>query len=87
MYNYLEQILPIELVDHIFQYDGTFKQNMDNVIEELHKYNDKIEEYWTEQEQEWYMSDWQISCRRRWDPQFANRASPYILKNIHQFLW
>ena len=30
---------------------------MNNVIQELNDYNDKIEEYWREDEQAYYMSD------------------------------
>ena len=34
------------------------------------------------------MSDWQLSCRRRWDPQFANRSDPRLLSNKWRFdLW
>jgi hypothetical protein len=86
-YKELYKKMPKELMEHILDFIDTSKEKMNNVIQELNDYNYKIEEYWGEQEQEWHMSDWQITCRRRWDPQFANRADPRLLKNIHQFLW
>lgn len=86
-YKQLHKILPLDIIKYIGDYDNTSKERMNSVIQELNEYNHKIEEYWSEQKQEWLMSDWEMSCRRRWDPEFANKASPYILKNIHQFLW
>jgi len=81
-YKKLETILPVEIINYIGEFDNTSKEKMNNVIQELNEYNHKIEEYWAEQEQEWRMSDWRISCRQRWDPEFANRADPRLLKSI-----
>ena len=86
-YKQLHKILPLDIIKYIGDYDNTSKERMNSVIQELNEYNHKIEEYWSEQKQELLMSDWEMSCRRRWDPEFANKASPYILKYIHQFLW
>jgi len=57
---------------------------MNNVIKELKEYNYKIEEYWSEDEQAYYMSDWLLFCRRRWDPQFGIRADSRLLKSIRK---
>ena len=46
--------------------------------QELNEYNHKIEEYWREDEQAYYMSDWQISYRQKWDPEFGNRGFPVL---------
>lgn len=81
-YKQLHKILPLDIIKYIGEYDSTSKENMNNVIQELNDYNDKIEEYWREDEQAYYMSDWQISRRQKWDPEFGNRAHPCLLKNI-----
>jgi len=87
-YKELYKILPVELIKYIGEFDNTSKERMNNVIQELNEYNHKVEEYWDEQEKEWLMSDWQLTCRRRWDPQFANRSDPRLLSNKWRFdLW
>ncbi len=83
-YKQLYKILPLDIIKYIGNYDNTSKERMNNVIQELIEYNDKIEEYWREDEQVYYMSDWQISCRRRWDPEFGNRSHPCLLKSIRK---
>ena len=72
------KILPIDIIKYIGAFDNTSKERMNNVIQELNEYNDKIEEYWREDEQAYYMSDWQISCRQKWDPEFGNRGFPVL---------
>ena len=84
MYKELYNILPIEIINYIAEYNNYSKENMNHVIQELNEYNDKIEEYWREDEQAYYMSNWQISCRRRWDPEFGNRAHPCLLKSTRK---
>lgn len=83
-YKQLYKILPLDIIKYIGDFDNTSKERMNNVIQELNEYNDKIEEYWSEDKQAYYMSDRQISCRRRWDPQFGNRADPRLLKSIRK---
>jgi len=85
-YKQLETILPIEVINYIGEFDSTSKEKMDLAIKELNEYNHKIEEYWGEQEQEWRMSDWQISCRRRWDPGFGNRGFPILSLSWGDFI-
>ena len=84
-YKELYKILPVELIKYIGEFDNTSKERMNNVIQELNEYNHKIEEYWSEDEQAYYMSDWQISYRQKWDPQFGNRAYPGLLSNKWRF--
>jgi len=84
-YKELYNILPLEVIKYIGEFDNTSKERMNNVIQELNEYNHKIEEYWSEDEQAYYMSDWQISCRRRLDPQFGNRPDPRLLSNKWRF--
>lgn len=86
-YNELYNILPVELIKYIGEYDSSSKEKMNNVIQELNEYNHKIEEYWREDEQAYYMSDWQISCRQKWDPEFGNRPDPRLLKSIRKYDW
>ncbi len=81
-YKELYNILPVEVIKYIGEFDNTSKKNMNKVIQELNEYNDAIEEYWIEDEQAYYMSDWDLSRRQRWDPQFGNRAYPGLLKSI-----
>ena len=82
-YKQLHKILPIDIIKYIGEYDSSSKENMNNVIQELNDYNDKIEEYWREDEHISYMSDWEISRRRKWDPDFGNRTYPSLLKSIN----
>lgn len=82
-YKQLHKILPLDIIKYIGEYDSSSKEQMNKVIQELNEYNDKIEEYWREDEEAYYMSDWEISCRRKWDPQFGNRNFPYLLKYIN----
>ena len=82
-YKQLHKILPIDIIKYIGEYDSSSKENMNNVIQELNDYNDKIEEYWRENEQAYYMSDWEISRRRKWDPDFGNRTYSCLLKSIN----
>ena len=81
-YKQLYKILPLDIIKYIGNYDNTSKERMNNVIQELIEYNDKIEEYWREDEQVYYMSYWDISRRQRWDPEFGNRPDPRLLKSI-----
>ncbi len=83
-YKQLYKILPLDIIKYIGEYDSSSKENMNNVIQELNDYNDKIEEYWSEDEHVSYMSDWEISHRRKWDPDFGNRAYPCLLKSIRK---
>ena len=82
-YKKLHEILPLEVIKYIGEFDNTSQERMNNVIQELNEYNHKIEEYWSEDEQAYYMSDLQISCRQKWDPQFANRPYPSLLNNTY----
>ena len=82
-YKELNSILPIDIIKYIGDYDNTSKERMNVVIQELNDYNDKIEEDWREDEEAYYMSDWKLSRRRKWDPEFGNRANPCLLKNIN----
>lgn len=81
-YKELYNILPVEVIIYIGEFDNTSKKNMNTVIQELNEYNDAIEEYWREDEQVYYMSYWDISRRQRWDPEFGNRPDPRLLKSI-----
>lgn len=82
-YKELYSILPLDIIKYIGDYDNTSKERMNNVIQELNDYNDKIEEYWSEDEHASRMSDWTLSRRRKWDPEFGNRADPRLLKNTN----
>lgn len=82
-YKQLHKILPLDIIKYIGEYDSSSKENMNNVIQELNDYNGKIEEYWREDEQAYYMSDWEILRRRKWDPDFGNRTYPSLLKSIN----
>lgn len=82
-YKQLYKILPLDIIKYIGDYDSSSKENMNIVIQELNDYNDKIEEYWAEQKYAWCMSDWEISRRRKWDPDFGNRTYPSLLKSIN----
>ena len=77
-YSELYNILPVELIKYIGEFDSTSKEKMDLAIKELNEYNHKIEEYWREDEHVSSMSDWQISCRQRWDPNYGNRGFPIL---------
>jgi hypothetical protein len=63
-YKQLHKILPIDIIKYIGDYDNTSKERMNNVIQELNEYNDKIEEYWAEQKYTWSTSDWREDLRR-----------------------
>ena len=82
-YKELYSILPVDIIKYICDYDSSSKERMNNVIQELNDYNDKIEEYWREDEQAYYMSDWDLSRRHKWDPEFGNRAHPSLLKSTN----
>lgn len=82
-YKLLENILPLELVIYISEFDNTSKENMNKVIQELNDYNDRVDEYEMVQHYEWVWGDrlelntnkrksWQMKC-------------PYLLTNDWRF--
>ena len=42
----LNNLLPLEIVKTIHEYDNTYILNMNNVIKQIDKLNKDIEEYW-----------------------------------------
>ena len=84
-YNILNSILPIEIVQHIFEYDNTSKANMNNVIKELDDYNHKVEEYECEQYYEWLLDEWEIIALKKRDPNWGNKPCPYLLKYTNTY--
>ena len=72
--------LPIEIQNNIW---NMYYKNIytNNVITELKKYNEKISEYWAEEEFVACLNEWEIVRLRKLDPDFGNRECPYLLKN------
>lgn len=79
-YKELNSILPIDIIKYIGDYDNTSKERMNVVIQELNDYNDKIEEYESEQYYEWLLDEWEILALKKRDPTWGNKQSPYLLK-------
>lgn len=82
IYFILQKQFPNEIVDYILKFDGTYKENMNKVIQELTQYNNKIEEYWSMQEYEWLMDDHERLHAQKRNINF-NIEYPYLLKSIH----
>ena len=53
----LAQVLPLEIVNEIYDYDDTYKLSMKNVINQIDKLNKDIEEYWYMDEILYYMTE------------------------------
>ena len=53
----LAQVLPLEIVNEIYDYDDTYKLSMKNVIKQIDKLNKDIEEYWDMDEILYYMTE------------------------------
>ena len=53
----LTNILPIEIVKTIHEYDDTYILNMINVIKQIEKLNKDVEEYWIMDEKFYYMTE------------------------------
>lgn len=53
----LTQILPLEIVKEIYEYDDTYKLLMKNVMKQIDKLNKDVKEYWDMDEILYYMSD------------------------------
>jgi len=68
--------MPKDVIQHICDYDNTYKQRMNNVIHELNDYNNKVEEYEYYQYCNWLYGD-------SWKPHVRNEPRcPYIIKPI-----
>jgi hypothetical protein len=59
----LTNILPIEIVEKIRDYDDTYKLRMENVIKQIEKLNKDVEEYWHIDECLYYMTEEEESYR------------------------
>ena len=53
----LTNILPIEMVQTIYEYHDTYKLTMNNVINQIEKLNKDVEEYWHMDEIMYYMTE------------------------------
>ena len=76
-YKYLQQILPIEIINIIGEFDNTSKEHMNNVIKELKEYNDKVYEYESAQYYEsvfGYDREINSKFKKSWEME-----SPYLL--------
>lgn len=59
----LNNVLPIEIVKNIYEYDNTYILNMNNVIKQIENLNNALEEYWRMDEFYYYMTQEQESYR------------------------
>jgi len=83
MYKELYNILPIEIINYIADYNNNSKENMNNVIIELQEYNDKVHEYERAQYCEWLGGDryeLNTNIKKSWEME-----SPYLLSNKWRF--
>ena len=53
----LNNVLPLELVKNIYEYDNTYILKMNNVIKQIEKLNRDLEEYWIMDEKLYYMTE------------------------------
>ena len=53
----LNNVLPLEIVKTIHEYDDTYILNMKNVIKQIEKLNKDVEEYWKMDEIMYYMTE------------------------------
>ena len=53
----LNNVLPLEIVKEIYEYHDTYKLTMKNVIKQIEKLNNAIEEYWHMDEIMYYMTE------------------------------
>jgi len=53
----LNNVLPLEIVKEIYEYDNTYKLSMNNVMKQIEKLNNAIEEYWHMDEIMYYMTE------------------------------
>ena len=82
-YKELCKHLPNELVECIFDFESNAKVNMNNVIKELNDYNEKVEEYESEQYYESLLEEWALlSYFKRMNPKREKKTCPYLLKHI-----
>lgn len=82
-YKYLQQILPIEIINIIGEFDNTSKEHMNNVIKELKEYNDKVDEYESAQYYEsvfGYDREINTKFKKSWEME-----SPYLLSSKWRF--
>lgn len=59
----LNNLLPLEIVKTIHEYDNTYILNMNNVIKQIDKLNKEQEEYWHIDEMLYYMTEEEESYR------------------------
>lgn len=59
----LNNLLPLEIVKTIHEYDDTHILNMKNVIKQIEKLNKDVEEYWHVDECLYYMTEKEESYR------------------------
>jgi hypothetical protein len=73
--------LPIEIENDIW--NMYYKDIYSNVIKELNEYNEKISEYWIQQQFEACLDDWEIIRLKKLNPEFCKRREHpyYLLKN------
>lgn len=59
----LTNILPLEIVKTIYEYDNTYKLSMNNVIKQIEQLNNAVDEYWHMDEIMYYMTEKEESYR------------------------
>ena len=59
----LNNVLPLEIVKKIHEYDNTYVLKMKNVIKQIEKLNKDVEEYWHIDECLYYMTEEEESYR------------------------
>jgi hypothetical protein len=81
----LNNVLPLEIVKEIYEYDNTYKLSMNNVMKQIEKLNNAIEEYWHMDEIMYYMTEREESYRLKMGLPISVGEHPLPKKKCFRF--